>query len=343
MGALECFVEDIFKVRLAAHPALLMGSKFEKVKLPVAMFLASDSDRITAIATEFTRQTNADLGKGVGRFERLLEPVGLDGQVARRVKDAMYEGQQIQRGHRGPRRTTGSSQPAPAARTTSVSGAAACASCCGPSASRAATATAAYTIKVIARAVGIARGMVRCGARTSSPSVAIRAYPAKAKNNSPAPATPGHGDVGAELEPGGVSGAGAEPGHHDRGKNRRFDRDNATRQPRRFLHPRVVDRSERHHRRDRDRVRVLRPDVEPDHERHRRTRGGLADHERPPGQITEEFAETFTPVDVGATRGRIPCGQPGRGDPAGKDLDAVHPIRDEVRTRIQALITELTS
>ena len=32
----------------------------------------------------------------------------------------------------------------------------------------------------------IARGMVRAGSRTSSPIVAIRAYPAKAKNNSPA-------------------------------------------------------------------------------------------------------------------------------------------------------------
>lgn len=30
-------------------------------------------------------------------------------------------------------------------------------------------------------------------------------------------------------------------------------------------------------------------------------------------------------------------------DPAGQNLDAVRPIRDEIRTRIQALITELTT
>ena len=36
-------------------------------------------------------------------------------------------------------------------------------------------ATAAYTSSVSANAIGIARGMVRAGSRTSSPSVAMRA------------------------------------------------------------------------------------------------------------------------------------------------------------------------
>ena len=48
------------------------------------------------------------------------------------------------------------------------------------------TAIVAYTVSVMPKASGMALGMVRAGSRTSSPRVAMRAYPAKAKNNSPA-------------------------------------------------------------------------------------------------------------------------------------------------------------
>ena len=44
----------------------------------------------------------------------------------------------------------------------------------------------AYTNSVIVSAIRMAFWMVRAGSRTSSPSVAIRAYPANAKNSSPA-------------------------------------------------------------------------------------------------------------------------------------------------------------
>ena len=42
------------------------------------------------------------------------------------------------------------------------------------------------TASVMPSATGIARGIVRAGSRTSSPRVATRAYPANAKNSSPA-------------------------------------------------------------------------------------------------------------------------------------------------------------
>jgi hypothetical protein len=84
-----------------------------------------------------------------------------------------------------PMRTTGARGPAPAACTAVVSGATAAASRSGPAASSAATPTTRYTATVISRAMGMARGMVRRGSRTSSPMVAMRAYPANAKNSSP--------------------------------------------------------------------------------------------------------------------------------------------------------------
>ncbi len=72
-------------------------------------------------------------------------------------------------------RTTGSAQLHPAAATTSTSGAPEAASSCGPSDTRAAEPTATYTVMTIANAMPIARGIVREGSRTSSPSVAMRA------------------------------------------------------------------------------------------------------------------------------------------------------------------------
>ena len=50
-----------------------------------------------------------------------------------------------------------------------------------------ATSTSAYTTMTIEIATTTARGIVRAGSRTSSPSVAMRAYPANAKKQNPAP------------------------------------------------------------------------------------------------------------------------------------------------------------
>ena len=70
-------------------------------------------------------------------------------------------------------------------------------------------------------AIGMARGMVRAGSRTSSPSVAIRAYPANAKNSNPAAcSTPRDADVVAERQPCAVDVAEAEEDDHHRGEHR---------------------------------------------------------------------------------------------------------------------------
>ncbi|CKS39818.1 Uncharacterised protein [Mycobacterium tuberculosis] len=71
--------------------------------------------------------------------------------------------------------TTGISQFTPATRMASDNGAAARASRCGPNTAITATATMAYTARVMPSASGMARGIVRAGSRTSSPSVAMRA------------------------------------------------------------------------------------------------------------------------------------------------------------------------
>ncbi len=74
-----------------------------------------------------------------------------------------------------PARTTGTSSGMPATRTVSANGVVVELNSCGPSTVNAAMATTAYTAVAEASAMGIARGMVRAGSRTSSPRVAIRA------------------------------------------------------------------------------------------------------------------------------------------------------------------------
>lgn len=103
-GALESFVEDVFIAALRSQPRLLLGDAFDKVKLPVSMLAEGhDSLRLRAILTELSRSTSSDLAQGVTRFERLLEPVQLGGMVPSRIKDALYEAQQVRNvwAHRG--------------------------------------------------------------------------------------------------------------------------------------------------------------------------------------------------------------------------------------------------
>ena len=74
-----------------------------------------------------------------------------------------------------PARTNGPSHDAPLASTTSRSGASLAARSATGTTARTVTATSAYSASTAPRASGIARGIVRAGSRTSSPSVAMRA------------------------------------------------------------------------------------------------------------------------------------------------------------------------
>lgn len=103
-GALECLVEDLFLATLESEPSILAEEPFRKIRLPVSMLLAdSNAERLRAILSEATRASDADLALGVSRFERLLRMVHADGPVPSRVKDSMFQAQQIRNvwAHRG--------------------------------------------------------------------------------------------------------------------------------------------------------------------------------------------------------------------------------------------------
>lgn len=103
-GALECLIEDSFLATLESEPSLLAEAPFRKIRLPVSMLLqGSDDDRFRAILSEASRATDADLASGVSKFERLLKMVHADGRVPARVKESIFQAQQIRNvwAHRG--------------------------------------------------------------------------------------------------------------------------------------------------------------------------------------------------------------------------------------------------
>lgn len=103
-GALECLVEDLFLASLESDPSILGEEPFRKIRLPVGMLLlASDDDRLKAILNEASRASETDLALGVSRFERLLRMVHADGRVPSRIKESMFQAQQIRNvwAHRG--------------------------------------------------------------------------------------------------------------------------------------------------------------------------------------------------------------------------------------------------
>ncbi|MFF0157613.1 hypothetical protein ACFYRY_08755 [Streptomyces sp. NPDC005263] len=103
-GALEAAVEDLVISWVSMFPELLANSAFAKVKVPLAEFQAmSDEDRTRFLVNEVQRDLKVDLRGGVSRFEALLGAVGLDGRVDKRVKQALYDLQNVRNvwAHRG--------------------------------------------------------------------------------------------------------------------------------------------------------------------------------------------------------------------------------------------------
>ncbi|MGY4984073.1 hypothetical protein ACWCYL_44395 [Streptomyces sp. 900105755] len=95
-GSLECLIEDIVEAWMAFKPEVLHRQDFEKIKIPLAKFLSlSDDQRVRLLVSEIQRDLKLDLRSGVTKFEKLLDSVGLGGPVDPRLRDALYEFQNV--------------------------------------------------------------------------------------------------------------------------------------------------------------------------------------------------------------------------------------------------------
>jgi hypothetical protein len=116
--------------------------------------------------------------------------------------------------------------------------------------------------------------------------------------------------VVSDVEPCGLRWARGEGDDDDGGEHREHDRDDRAGQPRRLSHAGVVHRRQHHDGRDRHQSGLTRPHIGPDDECHGRARRCLADDESPAGQVSPEGAEAFAAVHVRAAGGRVARREP---------------------------------
>lgn len=73
-------------------PDVLRRDEVRRIKGPIAELLsASPVERAEFLANALAQEVKAPLQKGVGRFEALLQAVGLGGKVDRTVRDVLFE------------------------------------------------------------------------------------------------------------------------------------------------------------------------------------------------------------------------------------------------------------
>lgn len=81
-GALDALVSDLVVAWLLNDSQALRSERVGRIKLPLAVYESLDREgRMSLLAQEINRSINADLKLGIGKFESLLEVIGLAGAV----------------------------------------------------------------------------------------------------------------------------------------------------------------------------------------------------------------------------------------------------------------------
>jgi hypothetical protein len=89
---LDAVVDDLVAM-LLADPSKYQGQEIvRKIKVPVVDFTAaSDEEKAEMVLQEYKRNLGASLKPGVGRFESMLDPLGLGGPVDDVVRRTLLE------------------------------------------------------------------------------------------------------------------------------------------------------------------------------------------------------------------------------------------------------------
>lgn len=103
-GALEGMIEDLAVSRIQHDPSILDEPKIAKIRVPLIEFQRmNDHDRLRFLVTEIQRELGLGLKSGATKFEPLLAFLGLGGTIDGRVRDAIFEAQNLRNvfAHRG--------------------------------------------------------------------------------------------------------------------------------------------------------------------------------------------------------------------------------------------------
>lgn len=95
-GALEAMIEDLAITWIQYNPSLLDEPKIAKIKVPLAEYRKMDEqDQLSFLVSELQRDLGSDLKGGVNKFESLLNVIGIGGPVDKRVRDVIFEAQNL--------------------------------------------------------------------------------------------------------------------------------------------------------------------------------------------------------------------------------------------------------
>jgi hypothetical protein len=103
-GALEAMVEDLAISWMEHNPSLLGKPEIAKIRVPLVEFEKMEQqDRLRFLVSELQRSLGSELKSGATRFESLLGALGLGGSVDRRIRDILFETQNLRNvfAHRG--------------------------------------------------------------------------------------------------------------------------------------------------------------------------------------------------------------------------------------------------
>jgi hypothetical protein len=103
-GALEAMIDDLAASWMGHNPSVLSEPSIAKIRIPFAEFQSMEqSDRLRFLVTELKRDLRSDLKSGATKFESLLKVLGLGGPVDKRIRDVLFETQQLRNviAHRG--------------------------------------------------------------------------------------------------------------------------------------------------------------------------------------------------------------------------------------------------
>jgi len=95
-GILEAAIDDLGSFLITSWPKCKDSEIIRKIRGPLIDFAsASDSERAEYLLTELKQSTNASLKLGVGRFETILNCIGLGGDVDESVRKLLFELSQV--------------------------------------------------------------------------------------------------------------------------------------------------------------------------------------------------------------------------------------------------------
>jgi hypothetical protein len=95
-SALEAMIPKFVVQWLLMNPDVLKSEPFERIKLPVSVYQSLDREGfVSEVVQEVMQATQSALKPGIGRFEVLLEKVGLGGAVPEIMRRDLFELSQV--------------------------------------------------------------------------------------------------------------------------------------------------------------------------------------------------------------------------------------------------------